>query len=225
MYYNKILRVWVVDPLDYFLLSAILGSILASCLKNYLSEKKSMKRLKNSMIKKSKLVIKSNKPTPNSKEVKITKIYRFAIGNRGGQFQHFQADHDDFSNESFMLAQKIKTLFEKLVCFFKEQELRGVATIFFKNGRFFLEILLNTFKIDITYVLLTEELSTQVIVITSTLGGGLGFTISWFLAAGSLIIPPALISILSMRSVGQQIVNQRNYSKFKKLLSKILEDD
>ena len=51
MYYNRILRVWVIDPLDYFLLSAILGSILASCLKDYLSEKKAMERLKNSIIK------------------------------------------------------------------------------------------------------------------------------------------------------------------------------
>ena len=47
MYYNRILDVWVVDPFDYFLLSAILGSILASRLKDYLSEKKAMERLKN----------------------------------------------------------------------------------------------------------------------------------------------------------------------------------
>ncbi len=51
MYYNRILRVWVVDPFDYFLLSAILGSIIASRLKDYLSEKKAMERLKNSIIK------------------------------------------------------------------------------------------------------------------------------------------------------------------------------
>lgn len=51
MFYNKILRVWVVDPLDYFLLSAILGSIVASRLKDYLFEKKAMERLKTSIIK------------------------------------------------------------------------------------------------------------------------------------------------------------------------------
>ena len=50
MYYNKILRIWVVDQLDYFLLSASLGSILASYLKDYLSEKKATERLKNSII-------------------------------------------------------------------------------------------------------------------------------------------------------------------------------
>jgi hypothetical protein len=47
MFYNRILRVWVIDPLDYFLISAIIESILASHLKNYLSEKASMERLKN----------------------------------------------------------------------------------------------------------------------------------------------------------------------------------
>ena len=47
MYYNIILRIWVVDPLDYFLLSAILGSIVASRLKDYLYEKKAIKQLKN----------------------------------------------------------------------------------------------------------------------------------------------------------------------------------
>ena len=46
MYYNRILGGWVVDALDYFLLSAILGSIVASHLKDYLSEKKAMEGLK-----------------------------------------------------------------------------------------------------------------------------------------------------------------------------------
>ena len=49
MFYNRILRVWVFDPLDYFLFSAILGSIVASRLKEYLSEKKAMERLKSSI--------------------------------------------------------------------------------------------------------------------------------------------------------------------------------
>ena len=59
MYYNRILRLWVFDPFDNFLLSALIGSFIASYFKNYLSEKKVMERLKNSIIQKSKLVIKS----------------------------------------------------------------------------------------------------------------------------------------------------------------------
>ena len=224
MYYNRILRVWVVDPLDYFLLSAILGSILASCLKDYSSEKKAMERLKNSIIKKSKSVIKSDRPTPNSKEIRIKKIYKFALENRGGQFENFQADHE-FSNEVFKLAQEIKGLVERLASFLKERELKGVARIFFKNGRLLLELILYKCRIDITYSLLTEGLSTQVIVITTTVGGAAGFTLSWFSAGASLVAPPVLISILLIRSVAQQIVNQRDYSKFKKLVNQMLEDD
>jgi hypothetical protein len=73
--------------------------------------------------------------------------------------------------------------------------------------------------------LVTEGLSTQVIVITSTAGGAAGFTLSWFSAGASLVAPPVLISILLIRSVAQQIVNQRDYSNFQKLVNKMLEDD
>ncbi len=221
MYYNRILRVWILDPLDYFLLSAILGSIVASCLKDYLSEKKAMERLKNSIIKKSKLVRQSDRSISNSKKIKIKKIYKFALGNRGGQFENFQAD-DEFV---FRLAQEIKGLVERLASFLKERELKGVARIFFKNGRLILELILYKCRIDITYSLLTEGLSTQVIVITATAGGAAGFTLSWFSAGASLVAPPVLISILLIRSVAQQIVNQRDYSKFKKLVNQMLEDD
>ena len=150
MYYNKILRVWVVDTLDYFLLSAILGSILASGLKNYLSEKKAMKRLKNFIIKKSKFVLQSDRLISNFKETRIKKIYIFALENRGGQFENFQV-YDEFSNEVFQLAQGIKGLVERLACFLKERELKGITGIFFKNGRLLLEFILYRCKIDLTY--------------------------------------------------------------------------
>ena len=57
MYYNRVYKMWVADPIDYFILSVLLGSIFASSVKDYLSEKRAMERLKNSIIKKSKLVI------------------------------------------------------------------------------------------------------------------------------------------------------------------------
>ena len=224
MYYNRILRVWVIDPLDFFLASAILGSIGASLLKNYLSEKQAMERLKNSIIKKSNLVHQSDSPIPNSKEIRIKKIYRFALDNRGGQIENSQADQE-FYNEGVKLAQDIKGLVERLARFLKERELKGVARIFFKNGRLLLELILYKCKIDITYSLLTEGLSTQVIVITATTGGATGFMISWFSAGASLVAPPVLISILLIRSISQQIINIRDYSKFKKLVNKMLEDD
>lgn len=226
MYYNRILRVWVVNPSDYFLLSAILGSILASCLKEYLSEKKAMERLKKSIIKKSKSksIIKLDRPIPNSKEKRIKKIYKFALGNRGGQFEDFQIEYE-FENELFNLAQEIKGLVERLAAFLKERELKGVAKIFFKSGRLLLELILYKCKIDISYLLLNERLSAQVIVIATTAGGAAGFTISWFSAGASLVAPPILISTLLIQSAAQQIVNQRDFSKFKKMINRVLEDD
>ena len=155
MYYNRILRIWVIDPLDYFLVGAVLGSILASRLKDYLSEKKAMERLKNSIIKKSELVRQSDRYSSK----KIKKIYKFALGNRGGQFEEFQKDHE-FSNKVFKLAQEIKGLVERLAVFLKERELNGVARIFFRDGRLLLELILYKCQIDITYSLFTGGVST-----------------------------------------------------------------
>jgi hypothetical protein len=213
-----------VDQIDYFLISALLGSLLASYLKNYLSEKKAMERLKNSIIKKSKLISKSSRPILNSKDTRIQKIYQVALGNRGGQFEEFQAD-DKFSDEVFKLAQEIQGFVQRLARFLKERELKGIAKIFFKAGRLMLELILYKCRIDITYSLLTQGLSTQVIVITVTAGGITGFTLSWFSVGATLVAPPILISTLLIRNFVQQILNQRNYSKFKKLINEMLEDD
>jgi hypothetical protein len=216
----------MLDALDYFLISALIGSLVASYLKKYLSEKIAMERLKNSIIKKSKLV-RLKTPTLNSEEFKIAKIqkiYKFALNSRGGQFAEFEAQHE-FSNESFKLAQKIKGVIERLAHFLKERELKGVVGLVFKGGRLILHLFLYTCNINIAYSVLTEGLSTQVIVLTVTTGGAAGFTISWISAGASLVAPIVLISALSLRSLTQQILNQREYSNFKKMVYKILDDD
>lgn len=200
MYYNRILCVWVVDPLDYFFLSATIGSLAASRLKDYVSEQKVRERLKNSIVEKSKLVRKADRPIFNSKKTRIKNIYRVALKNRGGQFENFQVDHE-FSNEVFNLSQAIKGLVERLASFLKKRELKGVAQTFFKNGRLLLKLILYKCRIDITYLLLTERLSTQVIVITATAGGAADFTLSWFSAGASLVVSPVLMSTLLIRSV------------------------
>lgn len=223
MYYNRILRVWVLDALDYFLISALIGSLVASHLKKYLSEKAAMERLKNSIIKKSDLVV-SKTPILNSKEAKIKRIYRFALENRGGQLEEFQAAHE-FSNEIFKLAQAIELLVVRLAAFLKQRELKGILKTFFKSGRLVLELILYKCNINISYSYLTEGLSTQVIVFTAAAGGAAGFTISWFSVGASLVTPPLLGSVLLLRSVMQQLLNQREYSNFKKMVNKMLDDD
>jgi hypothetical protein len=88
-----------------------------------------------------------------------------------------------------------------------------------------LELILYRCKIDVTYSILTEGLSNQVIVITTTLGGATGFAISWFSVGAILVSPPILFSVLLLRSATQQIFNQRDYLKFKKMVNKMLDDD
>ena len=77
--------------------------------------------------------------------------------------------------------------------------------------------------------MLTERLSTQVIIITLTVGGAAGFIFSWFSVGASLVAPPVLISSLLIRSIAQQIIHQRNYlknyAKFKNLVNQLLQDD
>jgi len=225
MYYNRILKVWVFDLLDYFLISALLGSLLASYLKKYFSEKAAKERLKNSIIKKSKL-ISSKTPISNSKKAKIKRIYKFALhtNTRGGEFEEFDEVEYKLSNEIFKLAEEIKGLIERLAKFLKERELKGILKIFFKSGRLILELILYKCNINVTYSILTEGLNTQVIVLTATAGGTAGFTISWFSAGASLVFPPMVISLLFVRSLMQQIKNIREYSKFKKMVKKLLDE-
>ena len=63
------------------------------------------------------------------------------------------------------------------------------------------------------------------IVITATVSSATGFTLSWFSAGASLVALPVLLSTILIRNVTKQIVNQRDYSKFKKLANQMLEGD
>jgi hypothetical protein len=110
----------------------------------------------------------------------------------------------------------------RLATFLKRRELKGVLKIFFSHGRLILELILYKCNINISYGFLREGLSTQVIVFTATTGGAAGFTISWFTAGAALVAPPLLLSTLLLRSFTQQMLNQREYSKFKNMVHKML---
>jgi hypothetical protein len=182
-----------------------------------------MERLKSSIINKSGLV-RSEITTLSTREAKIKQIYRFALDNRGGQFQEFQADYE-LSNEVFNLAQNIKGLVERLAIFLKRKELRGIAKIFFKNGRLILELILYKCNISISYAIINEGLNAQIVVITTSVGGAVGFAFSWFSVGAILVSPPVIISALLLRTATQQSLNQRDYSEFKKMFNKMLGDD
>ena len=99
--------------------------------------------------------------------------------------------------------------------------MKGVLKIFFSRGRLILELILYKCNINISYTFLTKRLSTKVIVFTATAG----FTLSWFMVGAALVAPPRLLSTLLLRSFTQQMLNQMEYSKFKKMVNKMLDDD
>lgn len=74
-------------------------------------------------------------------------------------------------------------------------------------------------------MLVTEGLSTRVIIITVTTGGTAGFILSWFAAGASLVVPSVLILTFLTRNVAQEIVNQSDYAEFKKLITQMLKED
>ena len=96
-----------------------------------------MGRLKNSILKKSKLIMKSDNLIAKSKETKLKKIYTVVLRLRGGRIEHFQAD-TELPAEMYKLVDGIKALFERLAIFLKRLELRRIARIFFKNKNEFL---------------------------------------------------------------------------------------
>lgn len=56
MYYNNLLQRLVLDKLDYYLLGDMMVSYLTPRVKEYLLEKKKIKRLKKDLISKSRLI-------------------------------------------------------------------------------------------------------------------------------------------------------------------------
>lgn len=232
MYYNRLLRCWVFDPMDYFLLSIMVGSLSASYLKKHLSEEKSMERLRNSIIeksniKKSKGIVKSHlfgSKKMSIKKMSIKKIFKFALENRGGEFEDLIADHK-FTNEALQLAQRIQEVVERLARFLKKHELEGVARIFFKGGTMFLQLFLRFYKIDLKYLVFGEGVNVQIIVITMTVGGVTGFLLSWFSLGTTFLAPPVLASFYMMRSLSQQISHNREYPKLKNFVNELLQDE
>jgi len=217
MYYNKLVGVWVLDPFDYFLISAFITSILASHLKNYLSEKASMARLKNAIIKKSRL-IKPSKSTnfdfkELNKELKIKRIYRFSLNTRGGQV-----------NIEYQLAEQIKDVIIKLAVFLKKRELRArVLKIIFTQARLVLQLVLHICKINLHYVVVGEG-TPQIVVIACCTGGTIGFVCSWFSVGAIVFTPPTILSVFLLRSWAQQILHNVEYTKLKNSIGRLLKD-
>jgi hypothetical protein len=179
----------VFDAFDYFLISAFITSILASHLKNYLSEKVSMARLKNAIIKESRLIKPSKVSHFYSKKSRLKRIYRVAFNTRGGQVE-------------FELAEQIKDVVIKLTVFLKKKEMRArVLKFIFTQGRLVLHLVLHLCK---RYIVI-DEVNPQIAVIACCTGGATGFVCSWFSVGAVLFTPPTILSFFLLRSLIKQI--------------------
>jgi hypothetical protein len=220
MYYNRFCHKLVLDGLDYFLISSFITSHLARYLKDYLTEKASMARLKSSVIKKARL----RDPEPlklpqtlSSKELRIRKVYMVALDLRGGI-------NYDYDNYEYQLASKVKDLIMRLAVFLKRTELRGKLLKFiFGHARLALQLILSVYKIDLQFIVL-DATSLKVVVIACCTGGATGFVVSWFSAAAALVIPPMVVTLVLGRSLAQQIQSNRNYNKFLENIHICLKD-
>jgi hypothetical protein len=222
VFFNRIIKVWVVDQFDYFLLGVLIGGVVGSKVKTYFSDKAGIERLKNSLMDKSDSV-ESKKPVFSSRKIKRRKIVKFFRVDRGGEFEEFLRDYE-FSNETLQLAERIKNIIEQLALYLKQRELSAVVKIFFRRGRLILEFILTKCCIDLSYLILKEGVSSQVIVVTMTAGGITGFVLSWISVGAILVSPGILISFFLLRSGLQQTINQQDYLQFRRMVRKMLEE-
>jgi len=88
-----------------------------------------------------------------------------------------------------------------------------------------LEFILYQCKINVNYALLNNRLNYQIIITTIKSSGLTRFIVLRLSAGVILITIPTLISILLIRGVIQQIITKKNYSKFKKLINRMLDDN
>jgi len=245
IYYNKFLRVWIVDYVDVFLISAFITSSFSNYLKYYRSEQQAMKRLEKAIVKKSPL-LKSDPKELNKKlnkkrkinkrrikKRRIKKIINFALTQSGGQLEdlktiedlnNFQVHYECSNNNVVELAHIIRKTMETVVLSLKKNEQKAV--ILYKPTRFLLELLLCRCGISVNYVLSDDELDNRLIILTTTTGGISGYSSSWLSFAGSLIIGPLLtICGLLIRSLRQQSINEKDYEKFTQMFVRMLDDD
>jgi hypothetical protein len=111
----------------------------------------------------------------------------------------------------------------KLAHFLKDQELRGVLKILFRNGRLVLQLILYTCKIRLEYATI-EGVNAQVIVVAFTTGAANGFVGAWVQAGAMLATFPILLAVFLLKSIGQQIIHLADLAAFRQMSQELLDD-
>lgn len=193
MYYNRIIGVLVLDPVDYFLLSAFIFSLIGSYSKHYLSEKQAMERLRKSLIEKSeKLARFKKRKLKKSKSITVRKIN---LDFKGGDMNDDVPSSEDFENalekrKAVMMhnqAENFRRGIEILAGILKSRELKGVLKFGFKGGRILLELILSQCNVNLVYLYLIDANSSGRYIAAATLtGSAASFTAGWLNAGATL---------------------------------------
>ena len=223
MYYNRITGKLVLDSFDLWLISFFITSQIVSHFKESLSEKAKMKRLKDDIIKKSRVIDTSSfRNYSNYTDKRIKKIYNFALKPRGGQIEDIKLAQQ-FAQES-KLAQQIKKMIHRTVIFLMTKE--NNARVFkrlFTVARLALQFVLIRCNIQIQYLVI-DGITQQVAIISMCSGGTLGFIYGWFAAGTFLIVTPAVLSAFVLRSLFQQYMNFKQYQEILKFSVRLAKD-
>jgi hypothetical protein len=220
MYYDRFLRAWTLDPVDYFFISAIATSLITAYIKKRQSEEAKMNRLRESIMKKSPVIKSDSKTLSHLEKVEKVKI----IANQPSQYPFIRGGA---GINSYDLASQIQDLVLELAGYMKKRALQGTLKIIFSHGTLILELILKQcgIHLDYDFMWIKNQSSTQVIVFAIVSGGSAGFTVSWLSAGASLITPVLLLTTFILRSTGQQILHNIDFAKFKETLINLMENE
>jgi hypothetical protein len=196
---------FVLDAFDYYMLSALVVSYRVTRLNDRFSEKAKMKRLREDLISKSRLIeSSSSRPGIVPKLTKIQKIYKVALDTRGGSNQEL----------GYEFATKIQEFFLKLAAFLQDRKNQIILHYILSGARLVLRLMLSMYGIQLHY-LVADPVSQQRIITAIVAGSTTGFVLSWIAAATTISIFPILLSIFTLRSSFQQVTHNREYAKLK----------
>ena len=117
-------------------------------------------------------------------------------------------------NRCFKLAQKLKTLVERLDVFLKKPSEKSEGIVF-KTTAWLLNVTLHMYKTNFTHSYLIKRLKTQLMISTVIIGTVQGFVCSWLLTCTGLLVLRILILTLLIQNITQKVLNERDYLKFK----------
>lgn len=231
MYYNKLYRIWILDELDYFLISAFFASLLARSLKEYLSEKAKMDRLKQSLLNECRIANLNTEDLSHSEKTK--KIQRIVLRYpfpRGGDDARLSFIDNSLKNiePSEKLATQIQDIVLKLAAFLKQRSFKGALKIFFANGQVLFELILKqccNIYLEYDYAWIPGQTNTQVMVIAIAAGTATGVTATWLNAGVTLLTPIIILSTFILRSGSQQIFHNIDYKRLTNQLKALLENE